>query len=68
LSSTPRSTPRNVKWSCKTPLSKGNLISVLWLFKIVIWRPMFCHTNTEISKRNVTPWPCNNFAGQCILQ
>ena len=26
-----------------------------------------CYTDAEISERKVTPWPCNNFAGQCIL-
>ena len=26
-----------------------------------------CYTNAEISERKVTPWPCNNFAGQCIV-
>ena len=25
-----------------------------------------CYTDTEIFERKVTPWPCNNFAGQCI--
>jgi hypothetical protein len=24
-----------------------------------------CYTDAEISERKVTPWPCNNFAGQC---
>jgi hypothetical protein len=24
-----------------------------------------CYTDAEISTREVTPWPCNNFAGQC---
>jgi hypothetical protein len=26
-----------------------------------------CHTDAEISEYKVTPWPCNNFAGQCNL-
>jgi hypothetical protein len=25
-----------------------------------------CHTDAKISERKVSPWPCNNFAGQCI--
>jgi hypothetical protein len=25
-----------------------------------------CYTDADISTREVTPWPCNNFAGQCM--
>jgi hypothetical protein len=28
---------------------------------------VLCHIDPEISTREVTPWPCNNFAGQCTL-
>ena len=27
-----------------------------------------CHTDAEISKRKITPWPCNNFAGHTLLE
>jgi hypothetical protein len=27
-----------------------------------------CYTDAEISKRKVTPEPCNYFAGQCMLE
>jgi hypothetical protein len=65
------------KWEMNYERQKIDFV-FWWLFKIVIWRPNripypksisslgLCYTDTEIYERKVTPWPCNNFAGQCI--